>query len=69
MTPDKKTTRAPYWKKLRVLGLVFLIAGIVLFIVNRQSDGFGPVLTVAGIVVLSASFGFWSSSRHAGRDR
>lgn len=55
---------APYWKRMRSMGIGFLCAGIVLWVLDRLIDGpfmagMGPGFVVGGVVVLVVSLVSW----------
>lgn len=56
--------RTPYWKRMRSMGLVFLCAGILFWVLDRLTEGpfmagMGPGFVVGGVVVLAVSLGSW----------
>lgn len=55
---------APYWKRIRPLGIGFLGVGILLWVLDRLIDGpfmagMGPGFVVGGVVVLAISLVSW----------
>lgn len=56
----------PYWKRMRSMGIGFLCAGIVFWVLDRLTDGpfmagMGPGFAVGGVVVLLVSLVSWWS--------
>lgn len=73
MTPDRKAAPTPSWRKQRMLGIGFLLAGIIVTIVNRLAEalhlgGLGPGFIFGALVVLGAAWVNWSRYRGSGQD-
>lgn len=55
---------APYWKRIRPVGIGFLCVGILLWVLDQLIDGpfmagMGPGFAVGGIVILVVSLTSW----------
>lgn len=55
---------APYWKRIRPIGIGFLCVGILFWVLDRLIDGpfmagLGPGFAVGGVVALVVSLMSW----------